>query len=261
MTGALLPAASLARREVVRFLRQRSRVVGSLGQALLLWLLIGGGFQASFKPGGAAAGMGYAEYFFPGILAVVLLFTAVFATISVVEDRHSGFLQGVLVAPVPRWAVVLGQAAGSTILAVGQAALLLLLAPLVGIPMSLGSLLATLGVMVLVSFSVSDLGLFIAWKLNSTRGFHAIMNLILFPLWWLSGALFPEAGLPGWMGWLVRLNPVTYEVTALRRAIYMERPDVLAGLAPMGFALLVTILFTAVSFAAAVRASVTSTAR
>jgi len=260
MTAVFLPAASLARREAVRFVRQRSRVIGSLGQALLLWLLIGGGFSASFRPGGAASGMGYAEYFFPGIIAVVLLFTAVFATISVVEDRHSGFLQGVLVAPVPRWTVVLGQAAGSTALAVGQAILLLILAPLVGIPVSFVSVLATIGVMTLVAFSVSGLGLYIAWKLNSTRGFHAIMNLILFPLWWLSGALFPQEGLPGWMGWLIKLNPVTYEVTALRRAIYLGHPEAVTGLASMSFSLLVTAIFTVVMFALAVKASVKSTA-
>jgi len=260
VTAYLLPAASLARREAVRFMRQRSRVVGSIGQALLLWLLIGAGFSASFRPGGASAGMSYAEYFFPGIIAVVLLFTAVFATISVVEDRHSGFLQGVLVAPVPRWSVVLGQAAGSTGLAVGQALLLLILAPLVGVPVSVGSVLATLGVMVLVAFSVSGLGLYIAWKLNSTRGFHAIMNLILFPLWWLSGALFPQAGLPGWMAWIIKLNPVTYEVTALRRAIYLGHPGAVDGLAPMGFSLLVTAVFTVLMFAFAVKASAASTA-
>jgi len=260
MTAVILPALSLARREVVRFMRQRSRVVGSLGQALLLWLLIGGGFSASFKPGGASAGMGYAEYFFPGIIAVVLLFTAVFATISVVDDRHSGFLQGVLVAPVPRWSVVLGQAAGSTALAVGQAILLFILAPLVGIPVSVGSVIATLGVMTIVAFSVSGLGLYIAWKLNSTRGFHAIMNMLLFPLWWLSGALFPQAGLPAWLAWCIKLNPVTYEVTALRRAIYLGHPGVTAGLASMSFSLIVTLIFTAVMFAFAVKASIASTA-
>jgi ABC-2 type transport system permease protein len=255
MNAILLPAASLARREVVRFLRQRSRVAGSLGQALLLWVLIGAGFQASFTPGGPGGSVGYAEYFFPGIIAVVLLFTAVFATISVVEDRQSGFLQGVLVAPVSRGTVVLGQAAGSTALAVVQGLLLLILAPLVGIKVTAASILATIGVMILVAFSVSGLGLVIAWRLKSTRGFHAVMNLVLFPLWWLSGALFPIKGLPIWMEWIVRLNPVTYGITALRRALYLPRPDLVQDLTPMSLALGITAIFSVITFAAALAAA------
>jgi ABC-2 type transport system permease protein len=257
----LLAAASLARREVVRFLRQRSRVLGSLGQGLLLWVLIGGGFQASFRPPGAPDGMGYVEYSFPGIIALVVLFTAVFATIAVVEDRQSGFLQGVLVSPVPRWGVVLGQAAGSTLLAVGQAVILLPLAPLIGVPLGLTPVLATVGVMILVAFSVSGLGLIMAWRLTSTQGFHAIMSLILFPLWWLSGALFPQEGLPVWMAWIVRLNPITYGVAALRHALYLSDPAAVAGLAPMALSVGITLVFCALTFGVAVRAAATSQTR
>ncbi len=257
----LLPVYSLARREVVRFVRQRSRLLGSLGQGILLWILIGAGFQASFRPAGAPEGIGYVEYFFPGVIALVLLFTAVFATISVVEDRHSGFLQGVLVSPVPRWAVVLGQAAGSTILAVGQAALLLPLAPFVGVPLGLAAIPATLAVMTLLAFTVSGLGLVIAWRLTSTQGFHAIMNLILFPLWWLSGALFPQQGLPGWLAWIVRLNPLTYGIAALRRAIYLAEPAAVADLAPIGFSLAITAAFCAAALGFAVHAAAASRLR
>lgn len=255
MRALLLPVMSLSRREVVRFLRQRSRVIGSLGQALLFWILIGAGFQASFQPPGVPEGIGYSEYFFPGLLALLLLFTAVFATISVVDDRQSGFLQAVLASPVPRWTIVLGQAAGSTILAVGQGLLLLVLAPLVGIRLSLASALAATGVMILVAFSVSGLGLLLAWRLTSTRGFHAIMNLILFPLWWLSGALFPQEGLPAWMAWIVKVNPVTYGITALRHTLYLGDPGSVENLAPLGFSVAVTAIFAAVTFAASVQAA------
>ncbi|HXI04162.1 MAG TPA: ABC transporter permease [Candidatus Saccharimonadales bacterium] len=257
--SVLLPASSLAWREVIRFLRQRSRVLGSLGQGILLWVLIGGGFQASFRPPGAR--MGYVEYFFPGILALVVLFTAVFATIAVVEDRHSGFLQGVLVSPVPRWGVVLGQAAGSTILAVGQAVILLPLAPLIGVPLTFESAAAAIGVMTLVALAVSGLSLIIAWKLTTTQGFHAIMNLIIFPLWWLSGSLFPQQGLPGWIAWIVKLNPLTYGIVALRRAIYIPEPEAVAGLAPMGVSLAVSAAFCLLMFGMAVRAANTSKLR
>src|SRR5215510_12404103 len=107
-----LPVYALWRREVLRFVRQRSRVSGAFAQPLVFWLLLGGGLNASFRPAGAAPGTNYVEYFYPGTIALVLLFTAIFATISTVEDRRAGFLQGVLVAPVPRWAIIAGQALG-----------------------------------------------------------------------------------------------------------------------------------------------------
>src|SRR5438046_341125 len=128
----MLAVATLWRREVIRFVRQRSRLVGALAQPLVFWLLLGGGLSPSFRPPGAPAGASYLAYLYPGILALVLLFTAIFATISTVEDRHSGFLQGVLVAPVSRTAIVVGQALGGTTLAGGLRPLVLSLGGAVG---------------------------------------------------------------------------------------------------------------------------------
>lgn len=222
-----LAVGTLCQREIVRFVRQRSRVTGALLQPLLFWLLLGSGLGASFRPSGQPAGTGYLEYFYPGIIALTLLFTAIFSTISVVEDRKGGFLQGVMVAPVPRWAIVLGQAAGATSLAVMQGALLLILAPVAGIPLTPAGALAAVGVMIPLAFSMTGLGLMLAWRMDSTQGFHAIMNLLLMPMWLLSGAFFPAAGAPKWLGWLIAINPMTYGMTALRRAIYTGRPGVL----------------------------------
>jgi ABC-2 type transport system permease protein len=255
MSAVFLPIATLAEREAVRFLRQRSRVVGALLQPLLMWALLGGGFRASFRPPGAPAGMSYAEYFYPGIITLVLLFTAIFATISAVEDRQSGFLQGVLVAPVPRWAIVMGQALGSTGLALLQGLILLVLAPLAGVSLTLASALAATGIMILIAFSVTGLGLVLAWRLDSTQGFHAIMNLILLPMWLLSGAFFPAEGLPAWLRWVVFVNPCTYGMTALRRALYLHRPEFVQGLTPLAPSVAITAFFAAVSFAAAVMAA------
>src|SRR5262245_61277223 len=141
----MLAVQALWRREVVRFVRQRSRVTGALLQPVVFWLLLGGGLNASFRPAGAGDATAYMQYFYPGMIGLVLLFTAIFATISTVEDRREGFLQGVLVAPVSRSAIVLGQALGATSLAVIQGLLCLLLAPLVGIHLTLtGVILATL---------------------------------------------------------------------------------------------------------------------
>src|SRR6202007_1181156 len=130
----------LWRREIVRFVRQRSRVSGALAQPLVFWLLLGGGLNASFRPAATPAGMSYVTYFYPGMIALVLLFTAIFATISTVEDRREGFLQGVLVAPVTRSQIVLGQALGGTTLAVVQGMIFLALAPLAGIPLAAASI-------------------------------------------------------------------------------------------------------------------------
>lgn len=243
-----LPVFTLWRREIVRFLRQRSRVIGAFAQPLAFWLLLGGGFSASFRPPGAPGGSGYLEYFYPGIILLALLFTAIFATIAVIEDRKMGFLQGVLVAPVSRLSVVLGQALGSTTLAVLQGVLLLLLAPLVGIHLSFVSVLSAVGVMFLVALALSNLGLTIAWRLESVQGFHAIMNLILMPIWFLSGAFFPAAGLPRWFAWIMQLNPLTYGMAALRRCLYSTTPTDVGPIPQLFPSLAVTLLFVLGSF-------------
>jgi ABC-2 type transport system permease protein len=235
-------------REIVRFYRQRSRIVGALGSPLVFWFLIGSGLNRSFQ-GGPAMPLegGYLEYFYPGTLALIILFTAIFATISIVEDRQEGFLQGVLVAPVPRSAIVVGKIMGSTTLAVGQGALFLLLAPFAHVKVHLLDIPAILGVMVLVSFGLSGLGFLVAWWLDSTQGFHAIMNIFLIPLWILSGALFPASGAAGWVRVLMLVNPMTYGVSALRRFFY-DQP--LANEPPFALSMAIVVVF-AVAMAAA----------
>jgi ABC-2 type transport system permease protein len=240
-------------REIVRFVRQRSRLIGAFAQPLVFWLLLGGGLQSSFRPPGMPETMTYTGYFYPGVIALVLLFTAIFATIAVVEDRQAGFLQGVLVAPVSRASIVLGQALGCTTLAVGQGALFLLFAPLVQVPLNLIAVLATIGVQTLIAFGLTCLGLIIAWRMESTQGFHAIMNLILLPIWMLSGAFFPASGASPWLAALMAINPLSYGMAALRRALYLGDPSVVAGLPPMLPSLLVLAAFAALTFWAATR--------
>ena len=247
----LLPVWTLWQREVVRFLRQRSRWMSALVQPLVFWLLLGTGLRASFQPAGAPRGTAYMEYFFPGIVALVILFTAIFATISIVEDRHQGFLQGVLVAPVPRSSIVLGQAFGGTTLALLEGALYLILAPFTGIPLSPAAVLASLAAMALLAFEMNGLGLIIAWRMESTQGFHAVMNLILMPLWLLSGAFFPASGAPLWLEWVMRLNPLTYGMAVLRRSLYLGDPAAAGDLPPLLPALAVTGLFCVATVVAA----------
>jgi ABC-2 type transport system permease protein len=253
--GALMPVVALWWREVIRFVRQRSRVTGALAQPVVFWLLLGGGLNASFQPAGTPSGTSYVAYFYPGMIVLVLLFTAIFATISTVEDRRTGFLQGVLVAPVPRWAVTLGQALGSTTLAAFQGALCLLLAPFVGIHLSLGAVLATFVVLTIVAMSLTSLGLIIAWHMESTQGFHAIMNIILIPLWLLSGAFFPVTGAPWPLSWLMAVNPLTYGMAAVRRCLYLGDPAAAGNLPSLGTSLLVSLGFCAGAFLIAARSA------
>lgn len=193
--------------------------MGVVLSPVLFWLVIGSGLGDSFRAGGTAEGRGYLEYFFPGALVLTLLFTSIFCMMSVIEDRREGFLASVLVSPAPRASVVLGKVLGGTTLAVAQGALFLLLAPLAGVGLGLTEIVSTLGSMLLVSFGLTALGFCVAWQLDSTHGFHALINLLLVPMWLLSGAVFPASGASQWVGWLMRLNPLTYGLTLVRYAL------------------------------------------
>ena len=251
MTRLLLPVATLWWREVVRFARQRSRWMGAFAQPLVFWLLLGGGMNHSFQPTAGVGGQNYVEYFFPGVVVMVLLFTAIFATISTVEDRNRGFLQGVLVAPVSRQQIVLGQALGGTTLACVQGALFLLLAPFAGIPIHAAAILPTLAVVFWIAFLLTNLGLLIAWRMESTQGFHAIMNLILLPIWFLSGAFFPASGAPGWLQTVMTANPLTYGLALLRRALYWNTPAAVSALPDVATSILVLSIASVLVFVSA----------
>ena len=223
---ALRTIGALTGREILKFVRDWSRVLGAVAQPLALWILLGLGFQGTFRPPpGMAVEGGYVEFLFPGVLALVLLFTAIFSTISVVEERTSGFLQSVLVAPAPRTALVLGNALGGTLLATGQALLFLLALPFLDVSPSVGSLSLMVAICVLTGLAFTALGFAIAWRMDTTRGFHAVMNLFLLPLWFLSGAMFPIEGAATVLRGLVWANPVSYAVSGLRHGLY-------AGTAP-----------------------------
>jgi ABC-2 type transport system permease protein len=239
---------ALAQRELIRFLRQRNRVFGALGQPIIFWLLFGAGL--------AKNDLDYA-HFFPGTLVMILLFTAIFATISIIEDRKEGFLQGVLVAPVPRWAMVLGKVLGGAAIAMLQGVVFLMLGWLAD---ALGwfsvmsttplAVVAALLLMLIISIALTALGFVIAWRLDSTQGFHAVMSVFLLPMWLLSGAFFPM-DVSGWLGWIVRLNPLTYGVAGLRH--YLQNGTSAAGQPLLSVCWLVSLLFAALMLAAAWR--------
>ena len=205
-----LAVGTLCQRELVRFFRQRNRVFGALGQPIIFWLLFSEGFRGT--------DFNYL-HFFPGTLVMILLFTAIFATISIIEDRREGFLQSVLVAPIPRWAMTFGMISGGATLAMLQAMLFLVLGYLTidGLVFSPWAIVQLLALMSVISIALTGLGFVIAWRMESTHGFHAIMSLVLMPMWLLSGAFFPVG--TGVIGWIVRLNPLTYGVAGLRHLL------------------------------------------
>jgi ABC-2 type transport system permease protein len=245
-----LPAYTLWRREIVRFLRQRNRVFSALVQPAVFWALFGAGFHGSFSLGEGDDTQDFLRYLFPGTVVLILLFTAIFSTISVIQDRKEGFLQSVLAAPVSRAGIVLGKVSGGATLAWVQGTLFLLLAPLAGIELTLGSFALGAGVLLVVSFALTAMGLCVAWPMDSVQGFHAIMMLFLMPMWLLSSAFFPLAGAPAWLAWVMRLNPLTYGVAALRGVL--EGPSAAGhGLPGPGVSFVLTTVFAAATLALA----------
>jgi ABC-2 type transport system permease protein len=243
---------TLAQRELMRFFRQRHRVFGALGQPIIFWILFSTGLGTTSIDNSSR--LDYA-YFFPGTLVMILLFTAIFATISIIEDRREGFLQGVLVAPVPRWSMVLGKVLGGAAIAMAQGVLFLLLGLLTvsGLHATFTGVVAALVLMAVISIALTALGFVIAWRMDSSQGFHAVMSVFLLPMWLLSGAFFPNT-VGGWLGWIVALNPLTYGVAGLRHHLQYpgdEAQAVLAGLPSLGLCWFVTLLFAAAMLAAA----------
>lgn len=248
---------AIAWREWVRFFRQRSRVIGALATPVLFWVMLGFGADRVFSAPGTTqgvegtGGIGYAEYFFPGALVMILLFTAIFSTITVIDDRNEGFLQGVLVSPAPRSAIVLGKVIGGGGIALVQGVLFLLLFPLVGAWPSIANMLLAVVAMAGLAIGLTGLGLVMAWRMDSTAGYHAMMNILLMPMWFLSGAVFPVATAPGWMQAVMAVNPLTYGHQLLSTCLL--RSDAPPGLVPWWAAAVIVVGFAAAMVAWATR--------
>ncbi len=241
-------AFALAWREIIRFFRQRNRVIGAVATPLVFWLMLGLGLNETVRipapppevsaatsvsgdasggvsegasggvSGDTSGGMGYLRYFFPGMVVLMILFTAIFSTISVIEDRREGFLQGVLASPAPRWAIVLGKVLGGATIATLQGLVLLAIWAVAFDWPGIVNLLAAVGILFLLAVGLTALGLLIAWPMDSTAGFHAVMNLLLMPMWFLCGAVFPVES-AGPLKWIMLANPLTYGHAAFAAAL------------------------------------------
>ena len=231
MSSFFLPAATLWQRELVRFWRQKSRVLGVVASPLVFWLLIGYGSNDLAR-------------FYSGALVLTVMFSAIFSTISIIEDRREGFLLSMLVSPAPRTSMVLGKIMGSATLAWLQGLIFLCFAPLAGVAISPLELIPVAAAILLISFTLTGLGFVIAWRMESTAGFHAIMNLLLVPMWMVSGSLFPYATAHGWVRAIMWINPLTYSIALLNHTLRLPNanPGTIESLlvtAGFGLALLV----------------------
>ena len=215
-------------RDVLRFARDRTRIIGSFAQPLLFLFIFGSGLSSSMgrmTTGTAGSGgLTYVQFIFPGIIAMSVLFTAIFGAISVIWDREFGFMKEVLVAPIPRWSVVVGKALGGSTTAMAQGVLMLIFAPLIGVSLSLVTVIEIVPLMFITAFAMSSMGLLIAARMRSMEGFQLIMNFLMMPIFFLSGALFPVTNLPDWLAVLTRIDPVAYGVDAIRTVVLGSGP-------------------------------------
>ena len=220
MNSFILPAATLWQRELVRFWRQKSRVVSVVASPLIFWLLIGYGSNDLAR-------------YYSGTLVLTVMFSAIFSTITIIEDRREGFLLSMLVSPAPRTSLVLGKILGSATLGWIQGMMLLVFAPLAGVSIGLSEIGPVIAAMFLISFSLTALGFAIAWKMDSTAAFHGVMMILLVPMWMVSGALFPMATAHGAVRAMMWANPLTYSVSLLNHTLGLPNagPGALPSLA------------------------------
>jgi ABC-2 type transport system permease protein len=208
-------------REAKLAVRERARVIATVAQPLLYLGILGRGISSGMRLT-SAGNVEYIKFMYPGVIGMSILFTSIFSAISIIWDREFGFLKEVLVAPVARWAVAIGKTLGGATVAIIQVAILICIAPLVGISLSVAVVLQMLLLAFLMSVAVTSLGVVVASRMQSMASFQMVMNFLVMPLYFLSGAMFPMASAPGWMKWLMALDPLTYGVDAIRNVVFSD---------------------------------------
>jgi len=205
------------KRELIRFSRNRLRIATSLAQPVLFLFVLGTGLSRLIHGG---AGFDFRTFMFPGVVAMTILFTAIFSAVSIVWDREFGFLREMLVAPARRWAIMLGKAAGGATVATLQGLIMLLLAGLVHVPYSPALIITLLLEMALTAFMLTSFGLMLASRIQQVESFQVVIQFFVLPMFFLSGAVFPLRNLPGWLLTLTKIDPLSYAVDPLRRAVF-----------------------------------------
>ena len=211
------------RRELIRFRSDRLRAFSSLVQPVLFLLVLGTGLSALARSG-LPAGIDFKTYIYPGVLAMSVLFTSLFSAASIVWDREFGFLREMLVAPVSRSAIVIGKCLGGATVATLQGMVILALAGVAHVPYDPVLFLTLIGELLLLSFTLTAFGVMMAARIKQIQAFMALTQMLVMPLFFLSGALYPLNGLPGWLTVLTRLDPLTYIVDPMRHAVFSHLP-------------------------------------
>ena len=241
-------------RDVLRFTREPSRIAGALGQPLIFWCVLGGGFAESFKMPNSA--IDYKTYFYPGVILMIALFASIFASVSVIEDKQHGFLQAVMAGPGSRGSLVFGKMLGSASVALLQVSLFLMLSPLAGFSWAHVNWPLLTVTLLLTTCALSVFGFAVAWLLNSTQAYHAVQMTLLVPLWVISGAMFPVPSHTGVFWAMMVCNPIAYAVSLVRESLtwggtgagIAGAAGIDATLSSIPFALGVLVVFAIVSF-------------
>ena len=209
-------------RDILRFWHDKMRIISSIALPLLFLIVFGSGLSS--RMGLLGPGIDFAQFIFPGIIGMTVLMSSFMAGVSLVWDREFGFLKEVLVAPISRISVAVGKALGAATVAMLQGIIILLFAPLIGVSLSVWTVLALLPLMFLLAVSMGSLGILLATRIRSMEAFQAVMQMVMFPMIFLSGVFFPMDGLPAWMSVLVKINPATYGIAPIRQVVLGTSP-------------------------------------
>jgi daunorubicin resistance ABC transporter membrane protein len=212
------------KREIIRFSRSRIRILTSLVQPVLFLFVLGTGLSRVVPTSGSSSSVDFRTFMFPGILAMTVLFTAIFSAVSIVWDREFGFLREMLVAPVRRSALVIGKCVGGATVATIQGMLMIVLAGLVHVPYDPLLLLELVGMLVLTAFAITSFGVMLASRIAQVESFQMVMQFAVLPMFFLSGAVFPLSRLPTWLRLLTRIDPLSYAVAPMRHAVIAALP-------------------------------------
>ena len=247
-------ALMIWRRDIIRLFRMPTRLISGVAQPVLFLFVLGAGLEGAIGNRGAA-GVDYQQYLFPGILSMSVLTSALFSAMAIVWDREFGFMREMMVAPISRTSLVIGKALGGGSVSVIQGIVLVALAPIVGVSFTVSSFFQMLGFLLLLAFSLTALGIVIGSRMQRMESFQMVMALVMQPMLFLSGAIFPLVSLPDWLGVITRLNPATYPVDAIRRVVLPKTAelDVLGWTVPLWADALITLGFGAAMLLLAVK--------
>jgi ABC-2 type transport system permease protein len=210
------PIYVICLREFIKFFREKSRLLGTLARPVLWLFVVGSGMSALIKP---QTGFSYIQFIFPGMIGMTILFSSIFSSISIVWDREFGFMKEMLVAPISRLSIVFGKAISGTFISAAQAVIILFLIPFLGIHVTITQFFEVAAASLLVSFCITSMGILIAARLTSFDGFNIIMNFLVMPMFFLSGAMYPVSSMPAALRVLTHINPLTYGIDVLKHVL------------------------------------------